>query len=91
MHWYAGWVRRLAEKYARPIHEIEQMPLSSFYTEIAIMLADVIIQEARRLGGKTSDKKEHRARQAEFGKLKKSTDAFDKLIVERIMLDKKKA
>lgn len=90
MHWYAGWVRRIAAQYARPMHEIAALPLDAFYHEIAAMLAETIVAEARRLGSKTADKKEHRTRQAEFLKLTQSTDAFDRLIVERIRLDAKR-
>jgi hypothetical protein len=66
------------------------MPLGAFYREIALLMADAIVREARRLQAKTSDSKERAALNKEYATLEASHDWFDMLIVERIGLDAKK-
>lgn len=73
-----------------PIFQLERMPLGAFHREIATLLADAVIREARRISTRVSDKKERRALDREYQKLKQSSDWFDQLIVERILLDAKK-
>lgn len=73
-----------------PLYQLEQMPVGALHVEIATLLADAVIAEARRLGAKLSDPKARRARDAEYQKLTQSKDWFDMLIVERIRQDAKR-
>jgi hypothetical protein len=82
--WYAGWLKRLCDRYDLPLFQLEQMPLGSFHREIATLLADTIVREAQRISAKVSDQKERRKLNAEYAKLKKSDDWFDRLVVEKI-------
>jgi hypothetical protein len=80
----------MSAHYEQPLFSLEGMPLGAFHREIATLLADSIIQEARRIGARTGDKKEWRKKQAEFEKLKRSSDWFDMLVCERILQDAKR-
>jgi hypothetical protein len=86
MRWYAGWVRRLAREYEQPFYVIEQMPLGAFYHEIASLLGAAIVAESERLRAKTSDRNVRAARNKDFAALTKSSDPFDRLILEHIKM-----
>lgn len=88
--WYALWLKRIGAHYELPLSQLESMPLGAFHREIATLLAEVIVSEARRLSAKMSDPKERRKRDAEYKKLTLSADWFDLLIVERIQQDNKR-
>lgn len=83
-------MKRISIHYNVPLHTLETMPLGVFHREIATLLAEAIVREAQRIGARTGDKKERRALDAEYTKLKTSDDWFDRLIVERIRLDAKR-
>jgi hypothetical protein len=81
------WLKRLCDKYELPIAQLERMPLGAFHREIAMLLADTIVSEARRLRERTSDQKERRKLDKEWRATKQSTDWLDRLIVERVEQD----
>jgi hypothetical protein len=55
--------------------------------EIAVMLADFVVREARRLVELPSDKAARKALSTERNRIKHSTDRLDMLIAERMRID----
>jgi hypothetical protein len=55
--------------------------------EIAVLLADYVVREARRLVELPSDKAARAALRTERTRIKNSTDSIDLLIAERMQLD----
>lgn len=81
------WLDRLSEKYGQPTAVLgAQLSRLELQHEIARLIADAVVREARDLGP-SPDKQERLARMRRRLKLKQSTDWFDQLILERWRLD----
>ena len=81
------WLDRLSEKYAQPAAVLAaQLTPRELQHEIARLVADAVMREARDLGP-SPDKQERLARMRRRLRLKQSDDWFDQLILERWRLD----
>jgi hypothetical protein len=86
--WYERWLRLLAEKYEVPITSLERLDPDALSYEIAWMLAESVLREARDLASEGGTKEEVRDRMRKRVKMKSSKDWFDKLVCERWHLEK---
>jgi hypothetical protein len=86
--WADGWLRRLAEKYSRPIVELARLytPTELAY-EIAALIAEAVITQAQRLVELPADKDARAALGRERMRVKNSSDWLDRLISERMAQD----
>ena len=62
------------------------MPLGAFYDEIAILIADDVIDRADWLLQKTSDKKVRAHMQKEWARIERSDEWLDTLVHERVLM-----
>lgn len=81
-------MRRLSDRYTRPVAELERLfDAGALAHEIAILLADSIIEQARHFRALPTDKAAREALRKERTRIKHSNDWFDRLIAARMAHD----
>jgi hypothetical protein len=86
--WADGWLRRLSEKYSRPVIELAHLYTSTELAyEIAALIADAVVTQAKHLVAIPADADARAAIRSERRRIKDSSDWLDRLITERMALD----